>query len=110
MPNLKLFVDERIHDAKKDALRAMLPTLRSAVCEQLSVQVSACQLAVIPVMGLDEQPLANLELQYLAKPDRTPDMIRAACTVFSGLVQDALGSVPAVRATPLDPVTYVALK
>ena len=110
MPNVKIFVDDAVYTARGRALREMLPSLRAAICEQLSVPAEACQLAVVPVIGMEGQPSANMEIQYLAKPGRTPEMITAACTALRDVVEAAAGSRPAVRATPLDPATYVALK
>ena len=110
MPNVKIYVDEPTYQDRKDALQALLPPLRDAICEQLKVPVAACQLAVIPVIGMAGQPVANFEVQYLGTPERTRDVITQACTVFRELVAGAVGAVPAVRATPLDPETYVALK
>jgi hypothetical protein len=110
MPNVKIFVDEDLYAARRTEIRAALQPLRAALCAQLGVTPAACQLAVLPVMGLPDQPLANMEYQYLATPARTPDAIRAASAHFSALLTEALGCALAVRATPLDPETYVALK
>ena len=110
MPNVKIFVDDAVFDELRDALAAALLPLREAICAQLSVPVVACQLAVIPVMGIEGQPIVNMEIQYLAKAERTPAVIEAACTVFRAVIEGFIGSTPAVRATPLDPDTYVALK
>lgn len=110
MPNVKIFVDEGVYADRKEALRAALPKLRDTICAELSVPVAACQLAVIPVLGIEAQPVANMEIQYLAKEDRTPEMIAAACAAFRPVVELAVGAVPAIRATPLDPATYMALK
>ena len=110
MPNVKIFVDEDLYAARSDQIRAILPVLRDALCAQLGVPPAACQLAVLPVMGLPDQHLANMEYQYLATPSRTPDAIRAASAHFRSLMTEALGCALAVRATPLDPETYVALK
>lgn len=110
MPNVKIFVDQIVFETRRTAIDSMLPKLRESLCVELSVPVAACQLAVIPVLGMMDQPQANMEIQYLGTKDRTSQMITAACTVFRDIVQSAVGSVPAVRATPLDPTTYVALK
>ena len=110
MPNIKIFVDETVFAARRDALRSTLGPLRESVCTELAVKPEACQIAVIPVMGAEGQALANMELQYIARPERTPERIRAACTVFRALLEGAIGTLPEVRATPLDPSTYVALK
>lgn len=110
MPNVKIYVDEALYQDRKTALTELLPHLREALCRELSVPSAACQLAVMPVLGLQDQPKANFEVQYLGIKSRTPQMIETACMVFQGLLADCLGHVPAVRATPLDPETYVALK
>ena len=110
MPNVKIFVDENVFADRREALCAALGPLRDTICTELSVPVAACQLAVIPVVGMDGQPVANMEIQYLANAERTPEMIQAACTAFHAVIEGAIGAVPAVRATPLDPATYVALK
>ena len=110
MPNMKIFVDEAVFDDRKEALRAALVPLRESLCAELTVQPEACQIAVIPVMGIEGQAVANMELHYIARPERTPDQIRAACAVFHALIEGALGAAPEVRAAPLDPETYLALK
>jgi len=110
MPNVKIYVDDTVLAARGAEIRALLPTLRDRICAELSVPLEAAQVAVLPVIGLSDQPLANLEFQYLATAERSPDMIRRACAIFRDLLAGAIGSTPAVRATPLDPQTYVALK
>lgn len=110
MPNVKIFVDETLFKDRKDAIRAVLVPLREAMCAALNVPPSACQLAVIPVLGLMDQPQANIEIQYLGTAARTPEVITGACEILQEVVAAALGMAPAVRATPLDPETYVALK
>ncbi|MCB1395305.1 MAG: hypothetical protein H6898_08155 [Rhodobacter sp.] len=110
MPNVKIYVDHGVLAARATEIQAMLPALRTALCRELSVDISACQLAVIGVTGLPDQPLANVEYQYLLTPQRTRDRITAASTVFRQIVAAATGTHTAVRADALDPATYVALK
>ncbi len=110
MPNVKIYVDETVYADRKEALTDLLLPLREAITVALKVPPAACQLAVIPVLGLPDQPVANFEIQYLGTPERTREVISEACTVFRELVAGAIGASPAVRATPLDPDTYVALK
>lgn len=110
MPNVKIFVDEHLLALRKSDIEAALGPLRQLLCDELKVPASACQIAVLPVIGLEDQPLANMEFQYLATPERTPDRIREACVVFRNFLASPLGEPLAVRATPLDPATYVALK
>lgn len=110
MPNIKLFVDQDLLAARNTEIRALLGPLRDVACLELSVPASACQLAVIGVMGLDDQPLANMEFQYLATPERTPEKIHQVCARFQDFLIASLGVKAAIRATPLDKATYVALK
>ena len=110
MPNVKIFVDQTVFEQRGSAIKAMLPLLRESLCTELSVPIAACQLAVLPVLGMPDQPQVNMEVQYLGTAERTPEMIHAACKVFSDVIAPAVESMPAIRATPLDPATYVALK
>ena len=110
MPNIKLFVDQSLLATRDAEARTLLGPLRDMACHELSVPAGACQLAIIGVLGLSDQPLVNMEFQYLATPERTPERIRQVCAAFRDLLSAALGVTPAVRATPLDPATYVALK
>lgn len=110
MPNVKIYVDQTLLEERHAAINAILRPLRDCLCAELSVPAAACQLTIIPVLGLIDQPRANMEIQYLATPERTPTKITQACKVFRDLLATSIGSVPAVRATPLDPQTYVALK
>lgn len=110
MPNIKLFVDQALLATRDGEIRAALGPLRDLACRELSVPASACQLAVIGVIGLQDQPLANMEFQYLALPERTPEKIHQVCAVFQDFLFAPLGLKAAIRATPLDRATYVALK
>ena len=110
MPNMKLFVDHHLLASREAEIAALLAPLRELACSELAVPASACQLAVIGVVGLPDQPLANMEFQYLATPDRTPERISQVCAAFRAFLSAPLGTTPAIRSTPLDPATYVALK
>ena len=110
MPNVKIFVEQSVIEERLDALERSLIPLRQSLCQEFSVPEAACQIALVPVIGAAGQPVANMEIHYLSKSDRTPEMIAAACSVFRGILEPALGKVPAVRASALDPSTYVALK
>lgn len=110
MPNVKIYVDQSIYDDREESLRELLPKLRVAVSEGLNAKVSACQFAVIPVMGLPDQPVANLEIYYVSTAARTKDMVTAACETLRDLLAEVVGGQVAVRATPIIPETYVALK
>lgn len=110
MPNVKIFVDDTHGPAVREALRGALPGLRDMLCDRLGTQPAACQLAVIAVAGLGDQPPINAELMLLPGTARTPEMLRAVGAELRAMVAEAAGLHTAVRFVTVDPVTYVALK
>jgi hypothetical protein len=110
MPNIKIFVDETKYTALRGGLADMLPDLRTALRASLMVDDSAFQIAVIPVLGVADQPQINVEMQLMPRPERT----REALSELAGQLRTRFGNVTgepvAVRVTTLDPATYVALK
>jgi hypothetical protein len=110
MPNVKLYVDEARYPAIRQGLADLLPELRDMLCAALSVELAACQFAVIPVLGLPDQPLINAELHLLPRTERTPEVLRAAATQLRARLRAATGLHAAVRIAALDPGTYIALK
>lgn len=92
MPNLKIFVDEALLPERRAALTQALGPIRALLCRELAVPPAACQLAVVPVIALPDQPPVNAELHILPRPERTRARVEALC------------------AAALDPETYVALK
>lgn len=110
MPNVKLYVDETVHARHSAALKTMLTPLRTLLCERLTVPVAACQLAAMPVIGLSDQPLINIELLVLPHPDRTSALFHALGQEIRDIVAEATGVRCAVRFSLLDKETYVALK
>lgn len=110
MPNVKFYVDERELPPLRDSLSALLPELRSIVCESLSVTPAACQLAVIGVSGLEDQASINTELQIMPRPERTPEVLQQLARRLRDRLSGATGLSVAVRMSSLDPETYVALK
>lgn len=110
MPNLKIYVDETIFEASRASLKEALPQIRNLLCEAFQVAPSACQLAVIPVLGLPDQPQLNIELSILPHVERTGTVIRAAAEKLCDLLRAVTGVHGAVRIAQLDPATYVALK
>lgn len=110
MPNLKIYVDEAVDAKGRQNLRNGLSDLRDMLCLELSVPVGACQLNIVTVTGLPDQPLVNAEIQILGKPERTQEMVTAVCQKLQRILTEASGTSAAVRASALDPETYVALK
>lgn len=110
MPNLKIYADDNVPAASVAELKAALPGLRDLLCRELGVGPDACQLALIPVGGVSDQPLVNVELLILPRADRTPERLRAMAGAVRSLISGAAGAHTAVRVSQLDPETYVALK
>lgn len=110
MPNVKLYVDGSRYPAAQADLAALLPDLRDMLCERLSVGHAACQIAVIPVLGLPDQPLINAELHVLPRSERTPALLRQVAQDLRAHLHSATGLTVAVRITSLDPDTYLTLK
>lgn len=109
MPNAKIYVDQTVWTQHQE-IGALLPPLRDLLCDRLSVGPAACQLAVLPVHGLPDQPLINVELHILPAPDRTRDLLTSLATAIQQLLAGVVAGKIAVRIATLDPETYVALK
>ncbi|MDF3854216.1 hypothetical protein [Paracoccus pantotrophus] len=110
MPNVKIYIDETRLAACRAAIEDALPRLRDLLCERLAVEASACQIAVLPVLGLPDQPQVNAELLILPRSGRTPERIRAVAGTMRQVLEQASGLDVAVRVGMLDPETYLALK
>lgn len=110
MPNVKLFIDQRLIAAKEAALAPLLHDLRALICARLDVPASACHLVILAVTGLPDQPPVNLELALLPRADRTPEALRALCAALRDTVTAVTGAPTAIRCAQLDPATYIALK
>lgn len=111
MPNLKIYVDQTVWTERQEALVDALAPLRAMLCERLDVEISACQLALLPVHGLEDQPLVNAEIFVLPRPERTREMLEAVCrTLRDRLTEAGGGARTAVRCNGLDPQSYFAVR
>ncbi len=110
MPNVKIYVDERIYPRCRDALAASLAPMRDMLCHDLTVEWPACQFAVMPVLAMADLPPVNVELQIMHRPDRTRAVLLDICDRLRAILQSATGAHVAIRIVTLDPDTYVALK
>lgn len=111
MPNLKVYVESTVWAEHKTALVAALAPIRSMLCKELAVEVPACQLALIPTWGLDDQPLVSAEIFVLPRPERTRERLEEVCRDLRDLLSQAGGGArTAVRCNGLDPHAYFALK
>ncbi|MUZ75402.1 hypothetical protein GOZ90_22235 [Agrobacterium vitis] len=110
MPLLKVFIDTLLWKKKGKAVQAILPDIRSYLCQTFKVDVSLCQLFLIPSNGLPDQPPVAAEIQIIPKPERTPELILAACKQLRNMLGNASGEYVVVRATQLDLARYTAFK
>jgi hypothetical protein len=110
MPNIKVYIDEDIFAAHKTAVTQTLVPLRDSVVRHLGAPQSACQVALVPVVALKDQPTANIEMHIMPHPDRTREVITAMGAEIQTILRDVIGAPIAFRCVQLDPATYVALK
>lgn len=110
MPNVKIYVDDRLFPDLRAALDGALLPARSLLCRELGVDVPACQFAVMPVLAMPDLPAVNVELHVLPRSDRTRDRVTEVGLALRGLLGAATGQHVAVRIAFLDAATYVALK
>lgn len=108
MPNLKVYVDQRIFDEKSAALSLCQEGLRDCVVSHLGVSREACQLAVLPVLGPADQVAINAEIQMFSRPDRRPEIIEAFSEEVGQILARATGERCAFRCLQLDaPACFV---
>lgn len=110
MPLMTIFLDKSVPAEAQSGLAEALPQLRAHLCARLDVPLAAAQMAIAPVTGLPDQPQANAEIRYLARPDRTPDLLNAVAQELRAMIREVSGLHAAIRLSALDPATYVALK
>lgn len=110
MPNAKLYVDHSVWSENQAELHGSLPEFREILCQRLNVAPNACQLALIPVYGLADQPAINIELHIMPHPERTRDLLETLGGDLQAMIGDLADCPCAVRIATLDRQTYVALK
>lgn len=110
MPILKIHIDFDLHPEAAAAIRTGLQPLRAMLCRELAVDVSACQISVVNIYGLEDQPQVNTEMFVLPRPERTRERMTEVCHLIRDTLADATGLHVAVRSNMLDAQTYVAVK
>jgi len=110
VPNLKIYVDESVLAHRGQQLSAALSPIRRMLCSEFNVDASLCHLAIVPVQGLTDQAAVSAEIQILPKPERTRDLIRSACAKLRDILNAATEQRTSVRATALDPASYISLR
>lgn len=110
MPNVKIYVDEAVYKAHTAALTVALLPLRDIVSEHLEAPHSACQLALISILGLSDQPAVNVEISIMPRSNRTKETLESMGAELQRLLGDITKKSVAFRCAQLDPSTYVTLK
>jgi len=110
LPNLKIFMDETAYCQHRKAMIQALEPLRDSICLHLGVPRSACQLAIIPVAAMADQPTINVEIQILPSADRSRTQIEAFGSQVIDILFSKTGVPIAFRCMQHDPSTYVTLK
>ena len=110
MPNVKIHVDDAVWSERSGDILASLLPIRNMLCTDYKVDASYCQFAVFPVHGPEDQTQVSIEIQILPKPERTSELIKDSSLRLQAMLTEASGVHTAVRATQLDPVTYLALR
>ncbi|MFC3075522.1 hypothetical protein [Shinella pollutisoli] len=110
MPLVKIHVENVVWSERGAALTGALKPIRAMLCETFKVDAGLCQLAIIPVYGVDDQAPVAAEMQILPKPERTREVILGACERLRDMLAEASGERTVIRSTQLDPETYLALK
>jgi hypothetical protein len=110
MPNVKIFVDDTLYPTIRVPLAQALGPIRDMLCRDLSVEVPACQFAMMPVGAMPDLPRVNVEMAILPRPERTRALILSVSAKLRDMVEEAAHTHVAVRVTALDPETYIALK
>jgi hypothetical protein len=110
MPNLKIYVEQTLDAEHRAGLAATLPGLREVLCSHLGVPHAACQLAIVTIVGLADQPRANAELFILPREDRTKEVRESLGAELQSRIGAVLETQTAVRICLLDAASYIALK
>lgn len=110
MPNVKIYVDEAVYKSHTAALTDALLPLRDIVSEHLEAPHSACQLALISIVGLSDQPAVNVEISIMPRSNRTKETLESMGAELQRLLGEITKQSVAFRCAQLDPSTYVTLK
>ena len=110
MPNVKIYIDETLLPDCRTALAEALLPLRTMLCAALSVEVGACQFAILTALVMPDLSRVNVEMHILPHPDRTRVKLTALAEQVQFHIAAATGLHAAVRIATLAPEGYVALK
>lgn len=110
MPLVKIHVENALWQERQAGLKDALKPIRAMLCEVFKVDPSICQLAIIPVHGIDGQAPVAAEMRIMPRPDRTKDVVLQACERLRDMLAEAAGQPAVIRVMQLDPETYVVLR
>lgn len=107
MPNVKLYVDERVLAGLAERTEPVLLEIRTLLCQMFGAPEAACHLVIIGVRSMAGQLPVNIELAVLRKPDRPREAVDASCARLQAVAADLFGVPVAIRCTLMDPEIYV---
>ena len=110
MPNVKLFVDGAVLDARPKTLDSLLLQMREAMTGGLGVTEAACHIVVLEVRSLPGQTPVNIEICLLRKPGRSREALERFCGQLRDLVARSLGAPAAIRCILANPETYIVIR
>ena len=110
MPNLRLSIDRDAPADVRARLAAGLVDVRAILIDRLPAERAACQLAVVEVAALPDQPGINAELFVLPNAQRTRARLEEVGAALRDHLHALTGLTVAVRIAHLDPDTYVAVR
>lgn len=110
MPLLKVYVDALLWSERGEVMRKSLTEIHSYLCETFKVDASVCQILVIPLHGLPNQPLIAAEIQFMSKSERTRELILSAGDQLRRMLGGDWSESVVIRITQLDPERYIAIK
>jgi hypothetical protein len=84
LPNIKIYVNESVLTVRKPELIAALEPLREMIIGHLDVPKSACQLAIVSIVGLEDEPALNVEMHVMPGGKRTQKSLEALGAAIQG--------------------------
>jgi hypothetical protein len=110
MPAIRIYLDKSLESTVPRLIEEAFPKMREAGCRLFGVAPAICKITIVPSYFDVDIPQANVEVNFLDKPERTKEIIRTLCAELHDILGPYLGFKPAVAAAIRDPETFVLVK
>lgn len=110
MPTIRIYLAKPLEEKIPELIAGAFPKMREAACRLFGVAPDICKISIVPVYCDVDIAQANVEVNFLDKPERTKEIIRTLCTELHEILGPFLGFRPAVGAAIRDPDTFVFVK